>query len=190
VRLFQQPVSFIVTGALLLFARRDSSFETLPFPTVGLTVKMIANVSTEGDYFLEASMPKADQDIGLAEETVPCSLTVSFTREGKPAITNEVTSLTRSSEFGFALIQYYKGGGWHLSPGEYVVQISSRENCKAAVSRGATLSLEQEVTHITERYLASILGYWSGVLFLCAGLLGVILCEFKKASNEGSDAKR
>jgi hypothetical protein len=73
-----------VTGALLLFTRNDSSFETVPFPTAGLTVKMTANVITEGDYFLQASMPKAGQEIGLAEETVPCSLTVSWTRDDKP----------------------------------------------------------------------------------------------------------
>jgi hypothetical protein len=59
-----------------------------------------------------------------------------------------------------------------------VVQFSSRESCKAAVSRGATLSLEQEVTHMTESFLGGVLRYWSGVFTLCAGLLGVILCEF------------
>jgi hypothetical protein len=171
-------ICLTVIGALLLLTRNDSPFETVPFPTAGLTVKMTANVITEGDYFLEVTMPKADQEIALAEETVPCSLTVSMKGDDKPLVTSDVTSLSRWSEFGFAGIQYYKGGNWHLSRGKYVVQISSRASCKAAVSRGATLSLGQEVTHVTERFLGGVLRYWSGVFALCAGLLGVILCEF------------
>jgi hypothetical protein len=139
---------------------------------------MTANVITGGDYFLQASMPKADQDIGLTEETIPCFLAVTLTRNGAPSITSEVTSLSRYAEYGFAGIQYYKGGSWHLGRGEYVVKISSRQDCKAAVSRGATLTMKQEVTHMTERFLAGILYYWSGILALCAGVFGVILCEF------------
>jgi hypothetical protein len=174
-------ICLIVAGALLLFARRDSSFDTVPFPAVGLTVKMLAKINTEGDYHLIASMPKADQAVGLAEESVPCSLAVSFSRSDKPSITNEVTSLSRYAEFGFGRIQFYKGGEWHLNPGEYAVEISSREECRAALARGATLSLEQKVTHITERFLTGLLVYWSGVIALCGGVLGVILCEFKQA---------
>jgi len=174
-------IGLIVAGALLLCTRRDSSFETVPFPTAGLKVKMLAKINTEGDYRLIASMPKADQDIGLTEESVPCSLLVSFSRSDRPSITNEVTSLSHYAEFGFGRIQYYKGGGWRLDPGEYVVEISSRQDCRAAIARGATLSLEQEVTHITERFLAGVAVYWSGVIALCAGVLGLILCEFKRA---------
>ncbi len=174
-------IGLIVAGALLLWARRDSSFGTMPFPTAGLKVKMLAKINTEGDYRLIASMPKADQDIGLTEESIPCSLVVSFSRSDRPSITNEVTSLTRYAEYGFAGIQYYKGGGWRLSPGEYVIEIGSRQDCRAALARGATLSLEQEVMHITERFLAGVVVYWSGVIALCAGVLGLILCEFKRA---------
>ena len=64
---------------------------------------------------------------------------------------------------------------------EYAVEISSRQECRAPLARGATLSLEQEVTHITERFLTGVVVYWSGVIALCAGVLGVILCEFKPA---------
>jgi hypothetical protein len=176
-------ICLILIGALMLFARRDAWFDTVPFPAAGLTVKMTANVAKEGDYFLEASMPKADQDIGLSEETVPCFLTVTLTRDGAPSITNQVTSLSRYAEYGFAGIQYYKGGGWHLGRGEYAVQISSHQDCKAVVSRGATLTIEQEVTHMTERFLVGVLYYWSGVFALCAGVLGVILCEFLRRPN-------
>jgi hypothetical protein len=173
-------ICLIATGAILLFAKSDSRFETVPFPAAGLTVKMIADVKTDGDYCLEALMPRPDQGNTLGEETVPCSLIVTLIRNGKPSITNQVPSLSLSSEFGFARIQYFEATPWHLSPGQYEVEITSRENCKAAVSRGAALSLEQKQTGITERFLIGVLRYWSGVFFLCAGLLGIIFCEFKK----------
>jgi hypothetical protein len=174
-------ICLIASGAFLLFTKHDSGFETVPFPAAGLVVKMIANVKADGNYCFEALMPKPDQGNGLGEETVPCSLTVTLTREGKPSITNQINSLSLSSEYGFARIQYFEAAPWHLSPGEYEVEITSRENCKAALSRGAALSLEQKQTGTTERFLRGVLRYWSGVFFLCAGLLGIILCEFKKS---------
>jgi len=147
---------------------------------------MEAEVKTEGDYYLRASMAKADKSLTLDNESVPCTLTVCITREGKPRIKNEVTSLSRYAEYGFAEIQYYKGGGWHLAPGEYEIEISSRENCSAAMIRGATLSLERQTTHVTENFLVNVLRFYGGVLFLCAGLLGIIICEFKKPTMRGS----
>jgi hypothetical protein len=182
-------ICLIVIGALLLFAKRDTSFDTMPFPTAGLTVIMTANVTTEGDYFLEASMPKSDQQVTLSEETIPCFLIVILTRDSAPSITNQVTSLSRHAEYGFAGIQYYKGGSWHLGRGEYVVQISSSQDCKAAVSRGATLTLEQEVAHPTERFLAGVIYYWSSVIALCTGALGVVLCELLRTPSSKTGFK-
>lgn len=173
-------IVFVVLGAFFLFARRDSRFDTLPFPGAGLTVKMLAEVRKEGDYKIQASLSKADQAIGLSPENIPCSLTVTIARDGKPPVKSEITSLHRYGEHGFARIQYYGGGGWHLSPGDYTIEISSREDCRAAMSRGATLSLEQQTTHATERFQVSVLEYWSGLVLLCAGLLGIIFFEFKK----------
>jgi hypothetical protein len=174
-------IGFVALGSALLFARRDSGFDTLPFPGVGLTVKMLAKVKTAGDYRINVSMPKADQALALAPETISCSLAVSIKEDGRPPINSEITSLSRYGEYGFARIQYYSGGRLHLTPGEYVVEISSRDDCRAAMSRGATLSLEQEMIHPTERFIGSVLAYWGGVLLLGAGLLGIILYEFKKA---------
>jgi hypothetical protein len=173
-------IGFVVLGAIFLFARHGATFETVPFPADGLRVKMDAEVTTEGDYYLRASMPRNDQAIGLSSETIPCLLSVSVVERGKPPIKKEVTSLTRYAELGFAEIQYYKSADiWHLRPGEYEVDVSSRQDCKAAVSRGATLSVEQDVTHLTERYLGNVLRFWSGVVLLCGGLMGIIFCEFK-----------
>ena len=104
-------ICLIVAGALLLFARRDSSFETVPFPAVGLTVKMLAKINTEGDHRLIASMPKAGQDVGLTEESVPCSLMVSFSRSDRPSITNDITSLSRYAEFDLAGFSFTRAAG-------------------------------------------------------------------------------
>jgi len=52
--------------------------------------------------------------------------------------------------------------------------------------RGATLSLERQTTHVTENFLVNVLRFYGGVLFLCAGLLGIIICEFKKPTMRGS----
>src|SRR4051794_24930033 len=121
-------IGFVALGSVLLFARRDSGLDPLPFPGSGLTVKMLAEVKTDGDYRIQASMPKADHALAVAPETIPCSLTVNITRDGKPPIKAELNTLSLYGEYGFAGIQYYKGGRWHLTPGEYVVEISSRED--------------------------------------------------------------
>ena len=170
-------IALVTVGAWLLFARHDSEFDALPFPTAGLTVKMTARVATEGDYHLLVSMPKADHEIALTNETVPCSLSVHLARANQPPVLSEITSLSLASEYGFANVQHYEGTNWHLIPGEYVVEVLPRENCQAAVSRGATMTLEQQVTHPTERYLANQIIYRGGVFALCAGLLGLIVCE-------------
>jgi hypothetical protein len=179
-RIFRRVCIILVAlGAFLLFARHDSAFETLPLPGTGLTVKMLADVRTEGDYYVKVSMPKTDQALGLASETVSCPLTINIRREGRTTIKKDIDSLSRYAEFGFGKIQYYKSAdAWHLTPGEYEVEVSSRDNCSMAMSRGATLTMEQEVTHLTERYLETVLRFWSGVVFLCAGLIGLIFCEF------------
>jgi len=83
-------IGLIIIGAWSIFTRHDASFDTVPFPAAGLTVKLIADVTADGDYFLEASMPKTNQDTALSEETVPCFLVVTVTRDDTPSITNEV----------------------------------------------------------------------------------------------------
>src|SRR5262245_51260432 len=90
-------ICIVVTamGVLLLVIPRDASFDTLPFPAAGLTVRMSAHVAQEGSYGLVVGMPKADREAALIEESVPCSLVVTLLRSGQPSITNQVTSLSR-----------------------------------------------------------------------------------------------
>lgn len=158
----------------------SSSFDTVPFPAAGLSVKMQAHVAHEGDYRLVATMPKADHEIGLIEEAIPCSLAINILQTGQRYV---LTSMTRYGEYGFGNIQYYKAGGWHLKRGDYDMEIQGLGRCEAAVSRGAALSIEAESTHATERFLAAVLGYWSGITLLGAGLLGLVWSEFGRANK-------
>ncbi len=166
----------------MLLAREDSGSEQFPFPGAKVTVRATANVRTEGEYYLEASLPKIVDDTTLTDDTILCALTVSITRDNKPVINDEVTALSSFALYGFANIESYKSGKtWHLTPGEYTLEVKSHGNCDAAMSRGAILSLEQQVTHITERFLGNMLRYYAGILFLCAGWLGLVFSEVRDA---------
>ena len=167
----------------MLPVRFDQSFDKVPFPASGLTVKMIADIGHKGDYHLVIAMLKVDEQLGLTEESVPCSLAVTLEGSGNLPTTKQITSIKRYAEFGFGRIQYYKSFDWHLGRGEYGVSITTLKDCPVAISRGATVSIEQSVTHITERYLAVLLSYWCGVVLLSVGLLGLVFCEFRSSKQ-------
>ncbi|HXI52320.1 MAG TPA: hypothetical protein VNH84_12465 [Candidatus Saccharimonadales bacterium] len=141
-------ICIVVTtvGALMLAVPHDQFFDTLPFPAAGLTVKMTADIAHDGDYHLVAAMPEVGQQLALSEESVPCTLAVTLARSGHPPITNQITSISRYAEFGFGRIQYYKSADWHLGRGEYEISIAGVEDCPAAISRGATVSIEQSAS--------------------------------------------
>jgi hypothetical protein len=117
-------IGLTAIGAVLLFFQSDSDtdFGTVPLPGVGLSVKMGNEIKTQGNYHLSVGMPVTNEDAGLAEESLPCSLAVKITQASKDVISNEVTSLVASSEFGFAKVEYYMGGSWHLKPGKCDVE--------------------------------------------------------------------
>jgi hypothetical protein len=173
----------IAVGALMLAVPRDLSFDTVPFPAAGLSVKILADIAHDGDYHLVAAIPKVGEQLALSEESVPCALAVTLTRQGHPPTTNQITSISRYAEVGFGRIQYYKSTDWHLARGEHEISIAAVKDCPAATSRGATVSIEQSASHVTERFLAGVLRYWSGVVLLCVGLLGLIFCEFGRANK-------
>jgi hypothetical protein len=162
-------------GALMLAVPRDQSFDVVPFPATGLTVKMTAEIAHDGDYHLVSAMPVVGQQVALSEETVPCELAVTLVRTGQPPITNEITSISRYAEFGFGRIQYYKSANWHLRRGEYEISIAGVKDCPAAVSRGATVSIEESASHITERFLTGVLRYWRE-WFCCALVCSALFC--------------
>lgn len=170
----------------MLALPQDQSFDTVPFPAAGLAIKMIANISHEGDYHFVAAMPQVGEQIALSEESVPCALAVTLARSGHVPITNQITSISRYSEFGFGRIQYYKSSDCHIGRGEYEISIAALRDCPVAISRGATLSIEQSASHTTERFLAAVLSYWSGVVILCLGLVGLVACEFRWTSKSVS----
>lgn len=168
-------------GCAILFVPRGQSVDTVPFPSKGLSVKLSATLRSEGDYRLDVAMPKKDQSIDLGSEVVPCSLSVIISESDKPVLQTDIKALSLYSEFGWAGIQYFKSETWHLNRGQYDVEVTSHGDCPAAMARGASLSLEQEQSHITERFLAGTLLYYIGIVFVGAGLVGLVLCEVKKA---------
>jgi hypothetical protein len=170
----------IAVGRAILFVPRDPAVDTVPFPGTDLSVKFSAKLRSEGDYRLDVAMPRKIQSAALDSEVVPCSLSVVISRAGMPALQKEVKAISLYEEFAWAGIQYFKSESWHLSRGDYDVEITSHGDCPAVMSRGAALSLQPEQNHITERFLAKALLYYAGIVLLGAGLIGLILYEFKK----------
>jgi hypothetical protein len=175
-------LAIAIFGAVLLATPREASFDTGPFPGAGLSEKMLARVTTAADYYLRLSMPKPDQALGLSSETISCSVALSLTRPDTTPIQAQISSFSRYGEFGFGRIQYYRGSSsWHLAPGEYTIEITGLAPCNTVMTRGGTLSLEQEMTHLTERYLWSMLRHWIGIVCLSGGFIGLIVLEFARA---------
>jgi hypothetical protein len=178
-------IALTAVGAVMAYFQSDSEFDTLPFPAGGLAVRMQAKVKSGGEYHLVVAMPLTNDDLsqGLGSDTQACSLTVQIAKDyNGPIITNaEVTSISLGSEFGFGKIQYYTGGSWHLIPGTYDIDIQSRKSCQAAMSRGATISLEEQIRKPTETFLWSSLRRGCGILFFWSGIIGLSGCEFRKA---------
>jgi hypothetical protein len=140
----------------------------------------MAQLRSEGDYCLQVSMPAKNLGAPLGEETVPCSLTVTISSSGKQVIQTDVKTLALGSEFGWAGIQYFSSPTWHLNRGEYDIEVVSHGDCPAAIARGAALSLDQKLSHVTERFLAASLLHIVGIVSLGAGFVGLVLCELKK----------
>jgi hypothetical protein len=177
-------IGFLLFGAILLAVwHHHSIFETdtLPFPNNGLSVNLSVNVKSDGDYYLDVSMPKEDKSLGLSSETIPCSLLVNINQQDKSLIQENITSLMRYGEYGFSNIQYYQSKLIHLRAGEYSFRVTSHANCNAAISRGAAFSLARDTTHITERVIATQLLMCGGIFFFCLGCIGIIIAEFKWA---------
>ncbi len=183
-------IFLVAAGAALLFFHRETILPTLPVPPAGRLVKDVAEIGSEGDYYVRVTMPKIDDSVGLSEETVPCSFVVSITESGKPTLKMEISSLTRSSEYGFGRTQdYHDGNKFRLKRGEHVFEVSCRETCVVAAARGATISLEQDVGNPTNYYFRNLLRSWCTTGALCVGLIGIVICEFKKP-NQGPSGSR
>jgi hypothetical protein len=174
-------ILLIAVGVAILLLKRDPSFDTVPFPANGLSVKLMAQLRSEGDYCLRVSMPTKNPGAPLGEETLTCSLTVTIFFSGKQVVQTEVKTLVLGSEFGWAGIQYFSGPTWHLNRGRYNIEVVSHGDCPAAIARGAALSLDQKLSHVTERFLAASLVHAVGIVSLGAGFIGLVSCELRKA---------
>ena len=67
-----------------------------------------------------------------------------------------------------------------MDAGQYDISIHSSSPCEAASSRGAAVSIAEQVTGLTERYLLHMLVLYCGTAFFAVGLVGVIVREFKR----------
>jgi hypothetical protein len=175
-------LAVVVLGAVLLLLPRDAQFEIVPFPGPGLSVKLLADVRSSGQYYLRLDIPKADQALGLGADTISCPLVVTLTSQSGSPIRAELSSFARYGEFGFGKVQYYRGNtSWQLHAGEHTVEISSPGPCDTITQRGGAVSLEQEVTHPTERYLWATFRHSGGIVCLAGGLIALLILEFTRA---------
>lgn len=176
------PLVLLIAGLTILGVQRYFEFrpETLPLPGNGLTVRMTAAVKSSGDYYLVVSLPKADQSIALGPDSIQCSFTFSAVSDGAAPIQGRVTGLERYAEIGFANVQLYKSQSWRLDAREYDVSIRADAPCDAASLRGAAVSLERQVSQVTERFLGHMLLFFVGSLSVGVGLVGMIVREMRK----------
>ncbi len=181
-------ILLVVVGAALLFFRRETSIPTLPVPPAGRLVKSVAMLGSAGDYYVRVTMPKRDDSLTLSEETVPCSLVVTIAERGGSALKKEITSLTRYSEFGFGRSQNYRGGdAFRLEQGEHEIEVSCRETSAAIAARGATITIEHDVGNPTDYYIRRLLRSWFATGALCLGLIGIVVCEFRRPNKRTTD---
>jgi hypothetical protein len=181
-------------GVAMAYFESDSgsAFDVLPFPAAGLSVRLRATVKDAGEYHLVVAMPVTNSDLstGLSDDTQACSLNVRIAQDynGPIVATLEVTSIRLEYEFGFGKTQSYEGGSWHLKPGVYDVDILGRKTCQAAVSRGATISLEEEIIEPTKTFLWDSCGTSAVLVSSGLGLLG-FRCVNSKGVGYNADGE-
>jgi|GEM_PF-4253767 len=177
-----------VVGAVMTYFQSDSEFDTLPFPAAGLSVRMQAKIKSDGEYHLVVAMPltNGDLSLGIGADTQSCSLAIQVAQDyNGPIVTNvQVSSISLGSEFGFGRIQYYSGGSWYLKRGTYDIDIKSQKTCQAAVSRGATISLEGQIMHPTESFLWQSLRHACGMVFFWVGVVGLFAFELRSRKSD------
>jgi hypothetical protein len=187
IRFRRTCIVLVLMGAASLLLRRETVFPTLPVPPAGIHVKGEARIGSDGDFRVVVTIPKMDNSLTLDNEVLPCYLVVDVAGSGKVIQKKVITALSRYGEFGFGRLQYYEGGAtFHLPRGEYIIELTSQETSAAVAARGATFSLEQEVGNPTDYYLRNMVGAWIAKAAFWGGMLGIIICEFKRP-NQSSE---
>jgi hypothetical protein len=176
-------LAFAVVGCALLITENCDPTISVPYPGAGLSVKTIMQVHEAGQYRLLLTMPVANPRNDLMKGgDILCSLEVQVSKQSQSAPWRKVSSFSFAGGYGFGGTQMFKSSEFfELAPSEHVLEIKSSSPCMEAQSRGATLSLEQEVTHITERFLFSQARHFGAIILLVLGLLTLVVYEFKRA---------
>jgi hypothetical protein len=175
-------LALAIIGAILLATEFPPEISVQPLPGPTLKVRLPVTVRFGGDYGLEVTMPKVGDALGLDFEMIPCDFSFTIERDGSEILSQHVQTISRGSEFGWAHTQQYGAGrGFHLSRGTYDVTIVGGSACPSAFARGASVTV---VEQYKDRILESLLRYLSGRFFLFAGLLGLLISEFKIRRNK------
>jgi hypothetical protein len=178
---------FCIVGAalgVLLWNQTKDAEETvdLPMPGSGLLVRAFTAITNEGDFHLRLGMPLPEQAVIIDSDKASCSLEITISDQHSFHIRSQIGIFNATSEYGFGKIRYYTSReSWHLSKGDYTIEVSSKHTPDEIAQRGSILSLQRITNHETERFIRRSLAWWGGVLCLVFGLGGLILCEIAQS---------
>lgn len=178
----------MILGAALFATELPPEIGVRPLPGPNLKVRLPVTVRFGGDYGLEVTMPKVGDALGLEFEMIPCDFSFTIERGGSEILSQQVQTISRGSEIGWAHTQQYGAGrGFHLSRGTYDVTIVGGSACPSAFARGASITV---VEQYKDRILGSLLRYLTERFLLYAGLLGLLISEFKSGRNRRLEPSR
>jgi hypothetical protein len=172
----------LIAGALLLANQFPVRVRVMPLPAPSARVRLHLPVRFAGDYRIEISMPKMDDKLTLSEETHACDLLASIDQGGRQILSFHILTMRIASEFGWGNVQTFTAGqSFHLDHGEYDATIIGGGGCPVAAARGASITIGRfEREHILQDLLAQLLA----VVFLLAGMLGLVFSEFVRRPNK------
>jgi hypothetical protein len=181
-------LALVILGGILFATELPPEIGVRPLPGPTLKVRLPVTVRFGGEYGIEITMPKVGDALALEFEMIPCDFSFTIDRDGSEILSQHVEAISRGSEFGWAHTQQYGAGrAFHLSRGTYDVTIVGGSACPSAFARGASVTV---VEQYKERILESLLRYLSARFLLFAGLLGLLISEFKSGRNKRLEASR
>lgn len=172
----------VVAGGLLLAGQFPPRIEVMPLPASTAMVRLELPVRFAGDYRVEVSMPKVDNQLTIDEETFSCNFLVSIEADGHRVVAQNVTSMRTASEYGFGNTQAFVAGDeFHLGRGTYDTTITGASDCPVATTRGASVTIARfETEHILGSLIVSALA----MSLILVGLIGLMLSEYVRRPEQ------
>jgi hypothetical protein len=150
----------------------------VPVPGDGNRVNFIVYARQDGDYRAFVSAPAATEDRKEGDTQVTCSLDISAAQGNEPPIAKRTQTFNNYGRiYGMNLDLLRSDAFWRLHKGEITVRVAGTDNCVNVLSRGGSLTFEEDVIRSTELYLGEQLKLWGPRILAALGLIGLIMLE-------------